>query len=51
MVSGACRVFRTLLSVLILGEVLNLYRVIAITLVLGGIWFAKPGKPTNGGNR
>ncbi|MCY0148199.1 DMT family transporter [Hoeflea sp. G2-23] len=34
-------IFGTLLSVLILGEVLHVYHVIALTLVLGGIWLAE----------
>ncbi|MEM5495542.1 DMT family transporter [Hoeflea sp. AS16] len=37
-------IFGTLLSVLILGEMLHLYHVIALGLVLGGIWLSERGK-------
>ena len=37
-------IFGTLLSVMILGEVLQLYHVVALGLVLGGIWLSERGK-------
>jgi len=37
-------IFGTLLSVMILGERLQLYHVVALGLVLGGIWLAERGK-------
>lgn len=37
-------IFGTFMSVLILGEVLHIYHVIALTLVLGGIWLAERSK-------
>ncbi|MGJ8571139.1 MAG: DMT family transporter [Hoeflea sp.] len=37
-------IFGTLLSVMILGEMLHVYHVIALGLVLGGIWLAERGK-------
>ena len=37
-------IFGTLLSVMILGEILHLYHVIALGLVLGGIWLSERGK-------
>jgi drug/metabolite transporter (DMT)-like permease len=37
-------IFGTLLSVMILGEILHLYHVIALVLVLGGIWLSERGK-------
>jgi len=37
-------IFGTLLSVMILAEILHLYHVIALGLVLGGIWLSERGK-------
>ncbi len=37
-------IFGTLLSVMILGEMLHLYHVVALALVLGGIWLSERGK-------
>ncbi|MCO6406899.1 DMT family transporter [Hoeflea alexandrii] len=37
-------IFGTLLSVMILGEMLHLYHVVALGLVLGGIWLSERGK-------
>ncbi|PWV95527.1 drug/metabolite transporter (DMT)-like permease [Hoeflea marina] len=37
-------IFGTLMSVLILGEALHIYHVLALTLVIGGIWLAERGK-------
>lgn len=37
-------IFGTLLSIVILGEILQLYHVIALALVLGGIWLAERSK-------
>ena len=37
-------IFGTLLSVMILGEMLHLYHVVALVLVLGGIWLSERGK-------
>ena len=37
-------IFGTVLSVLILGERLHLYHVVALVLVLGGIWLSERGK-------
>ena len=37
-------IFGTLLSVMILGETMQLYHVIALGLVLGGIWLSERGK-------
>jgi drug/metabolite transporter (DMT)-like permease len=37
-------IFGTMLSVLILGEMLHLYHVVALGLVLGGIWLSERGK-------
>lgn len=37
-------IFGTLLSVMILGEILHLYHVVALVLVLGGIWLSERGK-------
>lgn len=37
-------IFGTLLSVMILGEILHLYHVIALGLVLGGIWLSERAK-------
>jgi len=37
-------IFGTLLSVMILGETMHLYHVIALGLVLGGIWLSERGK-------
>ncbi|WP_420407156.1 DMT family transporter [Hoeflea sp.] len=37
-------IFGTMLSVMILGEMLHLYHVVALCLVLGGIWLSERGK-------
>jgi len=37
-------IFGTLMSVMILGETMHLYHVLALALVLGGIWLAERGK-------
>ncbi len=37
-------IFGTLLSVMVLGEMLHLYHVVALGLVLGGIWLSERGK-------
>jgi drug/metabolite transporter (DMT)-like permease len=37
-------IFGTLLSVMILGEILHVYHVVALVLVLGGIWLSERGK-------
>lgn len=37
-------IFGTLLSVMILGEMLHVYHVVALGLVLGGIWLSERGK-------
>lgn len=37
-------IFGTLLSVMILGEMLQFYHVVALALVLGGIWLSERGK-------
>jgi drug/metabolite transporter (DMT)-like permease len=42
--STSCPIFGTLLSVMILGEMLHLYHVVALGLVLGGIWLSERGK-------
>ena len=37
-------IFGTLLSVMVLGEAMRLYHVVALVLVLGGIWLSERGK-------
>lgn len=37
-------IFGTLMSVMILGEMLHVYHVVALVLVLGGIWLSERGK-------
>ena len=45
---NAIPVFGTLLSVLLVGETLHLFHILALLLVLGGIAIAEWGRPKDG---